>query len=74
VPLITAAAADRGDRTSPRGRPSAYTPDVAQRVRELVGQGWSMTSICHAIGIDLAPDDDLSLCHSRFRILQHSKT
>jgi hypothetical protein len=41
-----------GDRTSHRGRPSAYSPDVAQRVRELVGQGWSMTSICAAIGVD----------------------
>jgi Helix-turn-helix domain of resolvase len=41
-----------GERTPARGRPSSFSPDVAQRIRELLGQGWSATSICHAIGID----------------------
>jgi hypothetical protein len=37
---------------SARGRPSAYTPDVALRVRKLLREGWSMTSICAALGVD----------------------
>jgi hypothetical protein len=45
-------AAPGGELTPTRGRPSSYTPELAQRVRELVGQGWSATSICAAIGID----------------------
>jgi hypothetical protein len=41
-----------GDRTSPRGRPSAFTPELALRVRKLLAEGWPVTSICAGIGID----------------------
>jgi hypothetical protein len=52
-----------------RGRPSACTPDVAQRVRKLLAEGWSMTSICAAIGVDRSTlfrwqQRDPDLCNS----------
>jgi hypothetical protein len=38
----------RGDRMPPRGRPSAFTPELALRVRKLLSEGWPVTSICRA--------------------------
>ena len=41
-----------GKRTPARGRPSAYSPALGQRIAERLAAGETLTAICEAVGIN----------------------